>query len=33
MVRRRAGGAQITLLEGRQKLPLEAQGWEHFSED
>ncbi len=31
IVRRRAGRAQITLVNGRQKLPLTAHGWEHFS--
>jgi thiamine-monophosphate kinase len=31
MVRRRAGRAQITLLEGRMKTPLTPSGWEHFS--
>jgi thiamine-monophosphate kinase len=30
MVRRRAGRPQIALIDGRQKLPLIAKGWEHF---
>jgi thiamine-monophosphate kinase len=31
MVRRRIGRPQITLINGRQKLPITAKGWEHFS--
>ena len=31
MVRRRAGRAQITLISGHGRVPLEAHGWEHFS--
>jgi thiamine-monophosphate kinase len=31
MVPRRAGRPQITLVDGRRKLPLKAKGWEHFS--
>jgi thiamine-monophosphate kinase len=31
MVRRRAGRAQITLLEGRARTELTPHGWEHFS--
>lgn len=31
MVPRRAGRPQITLIDGRRKLPLIAKGWEHFS--
>lgn len=31
MVRRRAGRAQITLNSAQGRVPLEAQGWEHFS--
>jgi thiamine-monophosphate kinase len=30
MVRRRAGRPQITLVNGRKKLPITPQGWEHF---
>jgi thiamine-monophosphate kinase len=31
MVPRRTGRPQITLIDGRRKLPLIAKGWEHFS--
>jgi thiamine-monophosphate kinase len=30
IVRRRAGRAQVTLIVGREKTPLTAEGWEHF---
>jgi thiamine-monophosphate kinase len=31
MVPRRAGRPQITLIDGGRRLPLSAEGWEHFS--
>lgn len=31
ITRRRAGRAQVTLIAGRERLPLAARGWEHFS--